>query len=278
MNDNGDGFFNLLAEGLTADQRSEFFQSLHQAGILGHDAELAKLLRALQLYKGYYDSIPIAVQAAADRIEQIRQELFALSDRTVQNAQTVSSLAEQLILDAGKIHQALTGVHASVEKVIQESAGHLASQIGDRVRLWIEETMLPGLRERLLQIASATAALNDAAVRSKDNALALKLEACLARRIHIGAYALAAMIVAATLTLGSWFQIHRWHSRQIELDRVALAKGIEKHREILLKLARSNHTLELVQDPRRRGKCFLVMENATGWQSSFRQGVIEFSE
>jgi hypothetical protein len=59
---------------------------------------------------------------------------------------------------------------------------------------------------------------------------------------------------------------------------VALAKGMEKHREILLKLARSNHTLELVQDQKRRGKCFLVMENATGWQSSFRQGVIEFSE
>ena len=156
MNDNGDGFFNLLAEGMTAEQRSEFFQSLHQANILGHDAELAKLLRALQLYKGYYDSIPIAVQAAADRIERIRQEVFALSDRTGQNAQTVSNLAEQLILDAAKIHQALTGVHASVEKVIQESAGNLASQIGDRVRVWIEDTVLPGLRERLLQVASAT--------------------------------------------------------------------------------------------------------------------------
>jgi hypothetical protein len=39
---------------------------------------LAKLLRA-PLYKAYYD-LPIAVQAAADRIERIRQEVFALSD------------------------------------------------------------------------------------------------------------------------------------------------------------------------------------------------------
>ncbi len=278
MNDNSDGLFNLLAEGMTAEQRSEFFQSLHQANILGHDSELAKLLRALQLYKGYYDSIPIAVQAAADRIERIRQEVFALSDRTGQNAQTVSNLAEQLILDAAKFHQALTGVHTSVEKVIQESAGNLASQVGDRVRAWIEGTMLPGMRDRLLQVASATAALNDAAARSKDAASTVKQEARLAKRIHVGAYALAAFIVAAVLTLGSWLRIHGWYSRQIELDRVALAKEMEKHREILLKLARSNHTLELVQDPKRRGKCFLVMENATGWQSSFRQGVIEFSE
>ena len=278
MNDNGDGFFNLLAEGLTAEQRSEFFQSLHQANILGHDAELAKLLRALQLYKGYYDSIPIAVQAAADRIERIRQEVFALSDRTGQNAQTVSNLAEQLILDAGKIHQALAAVHTSVEKVIQESAGHLASQIGDRVRVWIEGTMLPDLRERLLQIASAPVELNDAAVRSQDATSALRQEARLARRIHIGAYALAAVTIAVVLTLGSWLRIHHWYSRQIELDRVALVQGTEKHLEILLKLARSNHSLELVQDPKRRGKCFLVMENATGWQSSLRQGVIEFNE
>jgi len=235
-------------------------------------------LRALQLYKGYYDSIPIAVQAAADRIERIRQEVFALSDRTGQNAQTVSNLAEQLILDAAKIHQALTGVHTSVEKVIQESAGNLASQIGDRVRVWIEEAVLPGLRERLLQIASAAVELNEAAARSKDAAFTVKQEVRLARRIHIGAYALAAVIVAAVLTLGSWLRIHRWYSRQIEQDRVALVHGTEKHREILLKLARSNHTLELVQDPKRRGKCLLVMGNATGWQSSLRQGVIEFSE
>jgi hypothetical protein len=278
MNDNGDGFFNLLAEGMTAEQRSEFFQALHQANILGHDAELAKLLRALQLYKGYYDSIPIAVQAAADRIERIRQEVFALSDRTGQNAQTVSNMAEQLILDAAKLHQALTGVHTSVEKVIQDSAGNLASQIGDRVRARIEDTMLPGLRERLLQVSGATAALNQAADHSNAAASTLRQEARLARRIHVGAYTLAAFIVAAVLTLGSWLQIHRWYSRQIELDRVALAQGMEKHREILLKLARSNHTLEFVQDPKRRGKCFLVMENATGWQSSLRQGVIEFSE
>src|SRR4026207_2599211 len=100
MNDNSDGFFNLLAEGMRAEQRSEFFQSLHQANILGHDAELAKLLRARQLYKGYYDSIPIAVQAAADRIERIRQEVFALSDRTGPNAQNGSNPAEHRSLDA----------------------------------------------------------------------------------------------------------------------------------------------------------------------------------
>lgn len=278
MNDNGDGFFDLLAVSLTPEQRSEFFQSLHQASILGHDAELAKLLRALQLYKGYYDSIPIAVQAAADRIERIRQEVFALSDRAAHNAQTVSHLAERLILEAGQIHQALTALHTGVEKVIQESAGRLASQIGDRVRVWIEDTILPALQQSLLQVASATAALNDAAARSRAAASALKQEAHVARRIHIGAYALAAVIVAVVLTLGSWFRLHRWYSQRIERERVSLIQQTEKHREIFLKLARSNRVLDLVQDPRRRGKCFLVMEDASGWQSSSHQGVIEFSE
>ena len=63
-----------------------------------------------------------------------------------------------------------------------------------------------------------------------------------------------------------------------EQERLALIEKTEKHREILLKLARSDRTLELVQDPRRPGKCLLVMKTAYGWQSSSHQGVIEFNE
>jgi hypothetical protein len=47
--------------------------------------------------------------------------VFALSDCAGQNAQTVSSLSEQLIVDAENIHRALAAVYTSVEKVIQES-------------------------------------------------------------------------------------------------------------------------------------------------------------
>jgi hypothetical protein len=47
----GPGHFDRLAEGLSSEQRSEFFQALHEADITAQDLELARLLRVLQIYK-----------------------------------------------------------------------------------------------------------------------------------------------------------------------------------------------------------------------------------
>lgn len=72
MTEPGHGHFDRLAEGLSAEQRSEFFQTLHEAGITAHDLELARLLRVLQLYKAYYESIPSAVQTAVADISRLK--------------------------------------------------------------------------------------------------------------------------------------------------------------------------------------------------------------
>ena len=61
MTESGNGYFERLAEGFSPEQRSEFFQVLHETDITAHDVELARLLRVLQLYKAYYESIPSAV-------------------------------------------------------------------------------------------------------------------------------------------------------------------------------------------------------------------------
>ena len=61
MTQAGNGYFDRLAEGLSPEQRSDFFQALHEAGITAHrDLEFARLLRVLQLYKAYYESIPVS--------------------------------------------------------------------------------------------------------------------------------------------------------------------------------------------------------------------------
>ena len=79
MTEPGNGHFDRLAEGLSPEQRSEFFQTLHEADITAHDLELARLLRVLQLYKAYYESIPSAVQTAVADISRLKQEIAALS-------------------------------------------------------------------------------------------------------------------------------------------------------------------------------------------------------
>ena len=51
-----------------------------------------------------------------------------------------------------------------------------------------------------------------------------------------------------------------------------------KEPEVLLKLAESGRTLQLRQDPKRPQINFLFMKDASGWESSQHQGVIEFRE
>ena len=55
-----------------------------------------------------------------------------------------------------------------------------------------------------------------------------------------------------------------------------LVRDNEKNRQVLLKLAESGRTLELRQDPKRPRVNYLVMKDASGWESSQHHGVIEF--
>jgi hypothetical protein len=64
--------FNDLAAELPDQHKAEFFRTLHETGIGPNDVELARLLRTLQLYKVYYESIPAAVKEVAAEIERIR--------------------------------------------------------------------------------------------------------------------------------------------------------------------------------------------------------------
>jgi len=49
MSKDGKGDFDRLTNGLSSEQRTEFFRALHEAQIGADDSELARLLRALQL-------------------------------------------------------------------------------------------------------------------------------------------------------------------------------------------------------------------------------------
>ena len=138
MTEPGNGHFDRLAEGLSAEQRSEFFQALHEAGITAHDLELARLLRVLQLYKAYYESIPLAVQTAVADISRLKQEIAALSSAATQQAATVSKIAGEVLAEAQHFQGQLEGIHLHVEAAIREissNPGHAdggASPLADR--------------------------------------------------------------------------------------------------------------------------------------------------
>jgi hypothetical protein len=78
------------------------------------------------------------------------------------------------------------------------------------------------------------------------------------------AYALGGFLIVCSLTLVSWFSLHRWYAGRIERERAALVEQIEKNRAVLLQLAKSHRTLELLQEPERPHRKRLVMKDASG--------------
>jgi len=120
--------------------------------------------------------------------------------------------------------------------------------------------------------------MEDAITGSKQAAAALRENAVLARRVHLGGYALGGLLITCALVLISWFYLHQWYADRIDEERATLVRQIEKNRAVLVKLAESQRTLELVQDPEHPRRKLLVMKDAVCWQSARNEGVIEFKD
>jgi hypothetical protein len=272
------GNFDRLAVGLSPGQRSEFFQVLHEAGITAHDVELAQLLRALQLYKAYYESIPLAVQAAIGEMSRLKQEVATLSAAATQQAASVSRIADEILVEAQQFRGHLEGIHLHLEAAIQKSAEALATQMAGMLQARIGETVLTPLQQQLTDLLAANDALDQAIEKGKAAAAGMQKHAHVARQIHLGGYAVASLVIVSVLVAGSWLFIRSSYAHQLQRERVALVHDNEKNRQVLLKLAESGRTLELRQDPKRPQVYYLVMKAASGWESTQHHGVIEFAE
>ncbi len=142
----------------------------------------------------------------------------------------------------------------------------------------IDETVLAPLHQQLSDLAVANHALDQAIEKSKTAAAGMQKHAAVARRIHLGGYALASLVIAIVLAAGSWLFIRNSYAQQIQRERLALVGDNEKNRQVLLKLADSGRALELRQDPKRPRVYYLLMKDASAWESSQHHGVIEFRE
>jgi uncharacterized protein YgfB (UPF0149 family) len=270
--------FEDLAAELPDNQKAEFFRSLHEAGISANDVELAKLLRALQLYKSYYETIPEAIQKAAGEIEKHKQDIERLSSNTHDSTEASAHLAGQIIQVTEKVRQDLTQIHSHVEEAIGQSAESMVSQMAGLLSAGIEQTVFLPLQRRLMDLTESNQAFDDAIARSKQATLILQQNAAFARRVHLKAYALGALIAVCLLAAVSWVSLYRWYSDLIEQERVALIEQVGNNRAVLLQLSRSHRAIELMQDPGKPHHKLLVMKDASGWQSAGKCGVIEFTE
>jgi type VI protein secretion system component VasK len=270
--------FKDLAEGLPDDQKVEFYRTLHEAGISPEDKELARLLRALQLYKAYYESIPSAVQGAAGRIEQLKKDIERFSAEARGNLDLSTHLAGQVIQETERIHQDFTQIHKHIEEAMRQSAENLASKMATQLEVGIEQRIIYPLQIRLEKLTGSSKAFDDAIVRNNKAAAALEKSTTMARRLQIRTYSVCGLLVLLTLALFTAFFMNRCYANRFDAERKAIVKQTEQNRTVLLQLSKSRRTLELLPSPERPKRKLLVMKNASGWQSAGKQGVIEFDE
>lgn len=170
----------------------------------------------------------------------------------------------------------MKGIHLHVEAAIEKSAQTLATRMAALLHSRIDETVLAPLHQQLTDLLAANQALNQAIEKSKTATAGMQKHAAVARQIHLGGYALASLLIAIVLAAGSWLVIRSSYSQQMQRERLALVRDNEKNRHVLLKLAESGRTLELRQDPKRPRLNYVVMKDASGWESTQHHGVIEF--
>jgi hypothetical protein len=270
--------FKELAAGLPDQHRAEFFRTLHEAGISQNDVELARLLRALQLYKAYYESIPAAVEKAAAEIERIKGEVESFSRDAHQSSETSAQLAGQVIQETERVRTDLAKIQEQIEKGMVQSSEGIASRMAELLKAGIEKTVLLPLQTRLADLAGSSKEFGDAIAQSNKAVALLRDNVKVIRRSYLWTYGLSGLLIVCALFSVSWLCLHQWYSDQIEKERAASVGYMEKNRTVLLGLAKSHRTLELIQNPDRPNSKLLIMKDASGWQSAGKCGVIEFSE
>ena len=255
--------FGPLAEGLSAEQRSEFFQVLHLAGITRQDIELARLLRALQLYKAFYEEIPSRLNAALKEADALGRTFTSLHesvslrlDRTLgqleRNAEAASRVSEQF-------REAKTVIASAIQKSTRD--------VAETLEFTLRKSLAAGL---LTPFEKFVNDIKDRCSRMVSEAEQISLQLKQARRIHIGGYALAAMVLTLVLTGVVWINAARHYAERED----ELVQQIHQNRLVLSELARKRATLKVQRDRNDPSKLYLIIERATAWTAD-KDAIVE---
>ncbi len=130
-----------LVADLPDQHKAEFFQNLYKAGISPNDVELARLLRSLQLYKAYYESIPASIQTAAAEIERLKQEIDRLSADARRSSETSANCGPPGHSGSGTLRQDLAKIHEHVEEATRGLAEDLAGRMAELLNASLEQSL-----------------------------------------------------------------------------------------------------------------------------------------
>ena len=247
----------IVTKNMKPEQELEFAKTLKKLHLSENDFELFQLMRALQIYKAYYETIPERIEKAALSAEEIA--LKASID-----VETMSVYLEGIAQKAG----------LAVER--------LGTDIGDRVRVTFNEIdnqvfktgreLSEKLRETILAECENSLPLNK--LKKAGNILNEAVSGCnrattemqksikLAKWTHYGVIAAAVLIVVLT----SWICFHFHYTAKLSEERITIADQIDMNQAVLIELEKAGKKLEISKSA--KNTKLLTIKDA--------EGVIEF--
>jgi uncharacterized protein YoxC len=263
---NSSSAFDELGKNLSPEDRAELFQVLYEADFGPDDRVLAKLLRALQIYKAFYEQIPTNVQEALHEADTF---MTGTKDLVDDFSEKVEATTTQLGQTAKLVSDTLNELRALDRKLaaaVEASTAEVTRSLDSALRNALSTALLQPFEDSVRDIhQSCTSTANQA------NQMVTEVK--LARRIHIGSYALATILCALALTVLSWISISR-HYAQRELE---LLRTLDQNRQILSELAHRGNDFELRRDPADGHKLYLVVNRAKAWTKE-KRAVIQLTD
>jgi hypothetical protein len=263
MAEAGKNNFDPLVQGLSLEQRLEFFRVLHAAGVTPQDVELAQLLRALQLYKAFYDEIPGRVCQAVKEADALHQTFKSLHESAAIRLDRVLSQLERNNTMASTTTNQFREAKTVIATAIEKSTTDIVQTLEATLKKSLSSGLLTPFERFVNDIEDQC---SKTAVEAKQISLQLKQ----ARRIHIGGYALAAMVLTLVLTGVIWFNVSRRYAERKE----QLIQQIDQNRQVLSELARKGAILKVERSRKDASKLYLIIKRASAWTAD-QDAVVE---
>jgi hypothetical protein len=263
---NASSAFDELGRNLTPEDRAELFQVLYEADFGPDDRVLAKLLRALQIYKAFYEQIPSSVQRAIGEADTFITGTKDLLDSFgAKLERTTTQLGHTAQLASDTLNQ-LQAFDRMLMAAIEESTTEITKLLDSALRKALSTALLAPFEDSLREIQERC---TSTATQARQMTTELKL----ARRIHIGGYALTIVLCALALTVLSWTSISRHYAQR----EVEVLSTLDQNRQILSELARRGNDFELRRDPADGHKLYLVVKRAKAWTKE-KRAVVELTD
>ena len=267
--------FEKFAQNLPDDKKAEFFRVLQEAGIQPQDSDLIRLLRALQIYKSYYEEIPVSINKGIEEMRQIeekmqrlRKEIEDLANNSGQSAVAGERLLEKVIHESSQVGERVKHMQTHVEAAVEKSV----ELVSLRVKETLDEVVNKSIPLEALSAAGMD--ITEAVAESRRATASMRNDVRVIRVTHVFS-CLVASLVLIFIFWGCLF--YQFEQKEAEI-RNAVSAEIKVNQDILSTLVKTRHNFELVTDTNNPRRKLLFIKNAKGWTTLDKYGVIEFME